>query len=65
MREYKCSDGRTYIVSDRHCLFCDHCTDIFWDYTHGIYLMLCNINKDTRIGEKGECDCFVEDEVTE
>lgn len=25
---------------DNCCLFCRHCTDVFWDYTHGPYLFL-------------------------
>ena len=23
------------VKHDEDCVFCTHCTDIFWDYTHG------------------------------
>ena len=26
---------------DRDCVFCDHCTDVWWDYTHLIYMIAC------------------------
>lgn len=64
MRKFKCQDGYTYLCPDNCCLFCNHCTDIFWDYTHGIYMTLCDIDEDTSLGSKGKCGSFVE-EVTD
>ena len=40
------------------CLFCIHCTDVFWDYTHGPYLTICEKDLDFVTGAKGECKCF-------
>lgn len=42
------------------CLFCNHCTDVFWDYTHGPYAYACDIEADTSLGHQGECDKFEE-----
>ena len=61
MRTYDCG-GRRYFCDDRCCLFCSHCTDVFYDYTNGIYLLFCNIEKDTERGWEGKCDFFEEDE---
>ena len=35
-------DGGWYSVEahPRSCFFCDHLTDIFWDYTNGPYLFI-------------------------
>ena len=37
MKEYK-----HWLLPDKHCVFCNHCTDIFWDYTNGPYIVLCD-----------------------
>ena len=43
-------------------MFCDHCTDIFWDYTNGPYMIICDIDIDpTDGGYDGTCRSFVED----
>lgn len=44
----------------KSCLFCDHMTDMFWDYTNGPYWFRCELNKDTSIGYCGECPYFRE-----
>lgn len=44
MKEFKCANGYTYIVKDTSCLVCDHCTDIFYDYTNGPYMVVCGIH---------------------
>lgn len=35
----KCKD-------DTDCVFCEHCTDIFWDYTNLVYMIHCNKEHD-------------------
>ena len=36
------SDGRVFgLKNKKSCLICKHCTDIFWDYTHGPYMLFC------------------------
>ena len=41
-RPFKCDNGKIYMLPKDHCAFCDNCTDIFFDYTNGPYLFLCN-----------------------
>ena len=57
--EYKCD------AHPRGCLFCKHSTDIFWDYTHGPYCIVCEkaIEAPVLIGKGfiGECELFEDD----
>ena len=39
--KFKCDNGKTYIFPAKHCAFCEHCTDIWYDYTNGPYMFLC------------------------
>ena len=68
------SDGKVYGLKTRKiCLICKHCTDIFWDYTHGPYMVICeesektcnsesNLPEETNLGT--ECNLFeIEDGV--
>ena len=68
------SDGRVFgLKNKKNCLICKHCTDIFWDYTHGPYMLFCekseissneesNLPEETNCGT--ECDLFeIEDGV--
>lgn len=62
MREYKFMDnfGGVMIVkckNDKDCLFCKNCTDLFYDYTNGPYMVICKLNKNTH---QDNCDSFVE-----
>ena len=40
------------------CCECKHCTDIFWDYSNGIYGICCSCKADPKIGFWGECNKF-------
>lgn len=43
-REYTFFDSITPLTIRAHpkaCFFCDHCTDIYWDYSHGPYAFVC------------------------
>lgn len=31
---------------DHDCVFCEHCTDVFWDYSNLIYMLFCELEKD-------------------
>lgn len=59
-RKYKLHDilhpdgGPTILLPENDCVFCSHCTDIFWDYTNGIYLKVCELYKNPNNG----CDDF-------
>ena len=46
-------------VPAKCCCFCEHCNDIFWDFTNGPYMFLCDLEKDYD-NEKG-CDFFEQD----
>lgn len=39
---FKCENGRFYLLPKNHCAFCEYCTDIIYDYTHGPYMFHCN-----------------------
>jgi hypothetical protein len=30
---------------DNLCVFCQHCTDVLWDYTNGPYMVFCDLNR--------------------
>ena len=68
MREYKFiasfGPGITVKAPDRACLFCDHCRDILWDYSHGPYLIFCDRHEDVteEEGPQGNCPDFLEEE---
>ena len=57
MKEFKCDNGRTYLLPDRHCAFCANCTDLFYDFTNGPYLFICNAEHEYADG----CEHFVGD----
>jgi hypothetical protein len=60
MRRYEC-DFYTVMAPDRSCLFCDRCTDVFWDFTHGPYMFVCSAGADTSFGVRGDCPSFSEE----
>lgn len=47
MREFLL-DGHIKIKckNDKDCLFCDHCSDIFWDYSNGPYMIICDLGEE-------------------
>lgn len=51
------------------CFTCKHCEDFIWDYTHGPYLILCNLNQslhskiDIDIGILGYCRKYEDDRI--
>ena len=61
-RLFYCDNGHTYECKASCCLFCDHCDDIFYDYTNGPYMWICDLEKDTEAGAKGECGYFKEED---
>lgn len=42
---FECDNGKKYVVPDRFCASCKHCTDVYYDYD-GPYLFICNIGED-------------------
>lgn len=63
MKDYKIGSddifgGITVKGPEKCCLCCEHCTDIFWDYSNGPYMLICNVDGPTT---KGICDKFKEE----
>lgn len=59
-KKWECQNGRTYCAKENSCLFCAHCTDIFWDYTNGPYMFICERDQDIENGFEGKCKYFME-----
>jgi hypothetical protein len=59
MKEYKC-EYYSVQVAENSCFFCQHCTDIFFDYTNGPYMFICDEDADTMKGYDGQCKLFKE-----
>ena len=57
MKEYKC-EYYSVQVAENSCFFCQHCTDIFFDYTNGPYMFICDKDADTMKGYDGQCKLF-------
>lgn len=55
-KKYKLNCGFVVKAPLKSCLFCKHCTDIFYDFG-GIYNTYCDKNKDVVKGSQGKC-CF-------
>lgn len=63
MKFFHCQNGRSYEAHERSCLFCEYCTDVFWDYTNGPYMLICeHPETDDRSKEQafsaGKCEKF-------
>lgn len=60
-RQYECDEYKCN-AHPRSCFFCDHCTDITYDDTHGPYMFDCNVNGNTLDeGLPGTCESFIEE----
>ena len=55
---FELSNGKKYVARLNGCMFCAHCTDIFYDYSNGIYAHICELSKDPEIGMSGNCTEF-------
>ena len=59
-RKYEC-EYYSVMARPTSCFFCDHCTDIWFDYTNGPYMFYCDIDKNTAEGIAGKCKSFIEE----
>ena len=67
-KEYTCGLWK-YKLPAHACVFCAHCTDVFWDFSHGLYAIFCDVdggefNKSKNGNITGNCKDFREDEDT-
>lgn len=62
-REYQLENGYKVTAPDRCCLFCKHCTDIWYDWG-GIWGLTCEIREEVEVskGAEGQCDRFEEED---
>ena len=63
-RDYVCDEYQCN-AHPRACLFCDLCTDVIFDFTHGPYMFICTESHDTEKGMNGNCEHFKEDQLNE
>lgn len=59
LRDYIINDPLVKIVCKmpaNHCVFCKHCTDIFYDFSNGVYMVCCEYNL-----EYGDCKRYEEE----
>lgn len=60
-RVYEPSDAPYRVITKKNtCFFCDHLTDIFWDYSNGPYMFVCDIDEEINDGLAGNCVKFEE-----
>ena len=62
MSEFKCANGAVYIIPDKSCVTCKHCTDVLWDFTNGPYCFICNEDHPNADGMNGDCKFWEEEE---
>ena len=61
-RLYELNNGAVYNMPSVHCVFCKHCTDLFWDYTNGPYMFTCDKGLELNISETScSCEGFEDD----
>lgn len=60
-KPFECENGFIYQVPDDSCYICDHCTDIWYDYTHGPYMSLCDLGI-KRYSQNQKCKFFIIEE---
>ena len=67
LKHYKCKYYEVDVPAN-HCLFCKHCTDVFWDYTNGPYAFGCDLTSngdgimEASFEPPKNCENFEEDE---
>lgn len=63
MRLFKTDIGIVFgVKQDKSCVFCEHCTDIWYD-SHGPYMISCGLNNKNadRHNMDGTCEDFVDE----
>lgn len=58
-RPYECGEMTVWGMPPTHCVFCKHCTDVFWDYSSGPYMFGCGKDLRATVMETGwSCEGF-------
>lgn len=50
--------GKQYVARSDGCMFCKHLSDVYWDFTNGIYMIICEHYRDIEKGLAGKCKLF-------
>lgn len=59
-KSFRLQNGKEYMLPENSCAFCEHCTDVFYDYTNGPYAFKCELpNKMCLDVLKTDCKDFV------
>lgn len=64
-KPYECGNRR-YWLPPTHCVFCEHCDSILWDYTHGMYMFSCEVYGEPikNLNYDDNCEKFIEEKET-
>lgn len=58
---YQCGPFK-YQLPKCSCVFCKNCESVFWDYSHGIYAIICpKYYPDINGNITGECKSYIEE----
>ena len=45
LKEYELP-AMTVLANPKSCLFCDHCTDVYYDESYGVYMNFCELHRE-------------------
>ena len=61
-RLYECGHMTVWSMPPTHCVFCKKCRDVFWDYTNGPYMCICDLELEPTVTEtEWSCEGFEDD----
>ena len=61
LREFKSENGHVYLFPKKHCVFCKHCTDLFYEYSNGPYMFFCDLDTEVDDHHYESCGMFEEE----
>ena len=44
---FRCENGLYYVFPENHCVFCEQCNHMLYDYTNGPYMFTCDLEYDS------------------
>lgn len=54
---FECQDGHKYYAKEGQCLCCENCTDVYYDFTHGPFMIDCKRG----LQPNGKCNMWIPD----
>ena len=55
---FRCENGLYYVFPENHCVFCEHCNHMLYDYTNGPYMFFCELKKEFEKESYTTCNSF-------